>query len=408
MDILLNSNASSSFNSVMDGAENQQNPFVYRYGNSLEGVSLSGISRTFQEVQPQNTPAFNTAVDFHIPKSGILKNAWIKMKLAKDAGEHANGAIGALQLTRIQVLTSGRILAESTAEMLLNKIASQPYASRKVCEKLLNMKGDNASYAGTSILCYVPLLMSCFEGLEKAYDTNFVAPLVVRCFVDGASTHNNASDDGSQVALDSINMSLYCEFIREPAEMQQKRIQADYSDGALQRVQWNELSEFTDKTLTSGDRTIQHEMKTNNYIQEIYVYADVRTVGSLVIGQPVELTSVKLEANGQVIADFGNSEDAELLRYVGDLQADKWEYASGNGWDNQAYLQRRYKYNFGLSNDTRKVFGGASSRELSNFKVTVTVAGTTTTAHRLHVGIKFAQLESIESASGKVTTSISS
>jgi len=408
MDILLNSNASSSFNSVMDGADNQQNPFIYRYGNSLEGVSLSGISRTFQEVQPQNTPAFNTAVDFHIPKSGILKNAWIKMKLGKDAGEHANGAIGALQLTRIQILTSGRILAESTAEMLLNKIASQPYGSRKVCEKLLNMKGDNASYAGTSILCYVPLLMSCFEKLEKSYDTNFVAPLVVRAFVDGANVHNNASDDGSQPDLDSVNMSLYCEFIREPAEMQQKRIQADYSDGALQRVQWNELSEFTDKTLTSGDRTIQHELKTNNYIQELYVFADVRTVGSLVIGQPVELTSVKIEANGQVIADFGNSEDAELLRYAGDLQADKWEYASGNGWDNQAYLQRRYKYNFGLSNDTGKVFGGVSSRELSNFKVTVTVAGTTTTAHRLHVGVKFAQLESIESASGKVTTSISS
>jgi hypothetical protein len=408
MDILLNSNASSSFNSVVDGVETNQNPFVYRYAQNVEGTSLSGISRTFQEVQPQNSPAFNTAVDFHIPKSGILKNAWIKMKVAKDAGEHLNGAFGALQITRVQLLTSGRILAEQTGEMLLNKVASQPYASRKQLQALLNMKGDNASYNTASVLCYVPLLLSCFEGMEKAYDTNFVAPLVIRAFVDGASTHNNASDDGSQVALDSISMSLYCEFIREPADHQQKRIQADYSDGALQRVQWNELHEFSDKTLTSGDRQIEHEIKTNNYIQEIYVFADDRTVGSTTIGKPVELTSVKIEANGQTIADFGNSEDAKLLQFIGNLQADKWEYASGNGWDTQAYLQQRYKYSFGLSNDTRKVFGGSASRELSNFKVTVNVAGSTTTAHRLHIGIKYAQLESIESASGKVTTSISS
>tara|TARA_S200002703_G_scaffold130239_1_gene117494 strand:- start:360 stop:1586 length:1227 start_codon:yes stop_codon:yes gene_type:complete len=408
MDILLNSNASSSFNSVVDGVETNQNPFVYRYGQNLDGTTLSGISRTFQEVQPQNSPAFNTAVDFHIPKSGLLKNMFVKMKLAKDAGEKSNGAIGALQCSRIQLLTSGRILAEQTAEGLLNKISSQPYESRKVMEKMLNIQGDNDSH-GASILCYIPLLFSCVEGMEKVYDTNFVAPLVVRCFVDAGTAHNATSaDDTVAVALDSISMSLYCEFIREPAEHQQKRIQADYSDGALQRVQWNELHEFTDKTLSAGDRAMSHEIKTNNYIQEIWVFVDDRTAGTSTIGQPVKLNSVKLEANGQVIADFGNSEDAELLRYIGDLEADKWEYASGNGWDSQAYLQRRYKYSFQLSNDTRKVFGGSASRELSNFKVSVTVDGATTTAHRLHVHIKYAQLESIESASGKVTTSISS
>ena len=269
MDILLNSNASSSFNSVVDGVETNQNPFVYRYGQNLDGTTLSGISRTFQEVQPQNSPAFNTAVDFHIPKSGLLKNMFVKMKLAKDAGEKSNGAIGALQCSRIQLLTSGRILAEQTAEGLLNKISSQPYESRKVMEKMLNIQGDNDSH-GASILCYIPLLFSCVEGMEKVYDTNFVAPLVVRCFVDAGTAHNATSaDDTVAVALDSISMSLYCEFIREPAEHQQKRIQADYSDGALQRVQWNELHEFTDKTLSAGDRAMSHEIKTNNYIQEI-------------------------------------------------------------------------------------------------------------------------------------------
>ena len=141
----------------------------------------------------------------------------------------------------------------------------------------------------------------------------------------------------------------------------------------------------------------------------MYISVDLRTSGVQDQGKPVELASLKLEANGQVIADFGNAEDAKLLQFIGDLQADEWEYATGTGWDSsQVALQHIYKYSFQLTNDSRKVFGGVSSREMSNFLVTANVKTGSNATYRLNVVTVYAQLESIESASGKITTSISS
>ena len=408
MDILLNSNASSSFNSVVDGVETNQNPFVYRYAQNVEGTSLSGISRTFQEVNASNSSStFGTAVDFHIPKNGLLKNMFVKMKLTKTGSDVCNGAVGALQISRISLITSGRILAEQTGEGLLAKLASQPEDCRENIASMLNLQNTAGNYtSATSLLCYVPCLFSCVEALEKCYDTNFVAPLVLRCHVESNSKYIENSSAGAS-SFSALAMSLYCEFIREPAEHQQKRIQADYSDGALQRVQWNEMHEFSDATTRAN--AISHEIKSNNYVQEMYIYADAVADVISNSGIGLKLDTLKIEANGQVIADFGNSEDAELLRRIQDTDPDKWQFCGGSGWDaSMGPYNYRYKYNFGLSNDTRKVYGGVATRELSNFKVTVKTNDTTASATRLHVILKYAQLESIESASGKVTTSISS
>ena len=144
MDILLNSNASSSFNSIVDGVETNQNPFVYRYGNSTKGTTLSGISRTFVQINSQSSPQFNSSVDFHIPKNGILKNMWIKMKLTSAVtADKISGAIGAQQISSVQVLSNGRVLATQTSAGLLAKVASQPYGSRKALEALLGLSTTN-------------------------------------------------------------------------------------------------------------------------------------------------------------------------------------------------------------------------------------------------------------------------
>ena len=93
------------------------------------------------------------------------------------------------------------------------------------------------------------------------------------------------------------------------------------------------------------------------------------------------LDAVKIEANGQVIADFGNSEDGELLLHISDKDTDKWQFAHGNSYDTGSdALLNMYKYNFGLTTDSRKIMGVAAAQELSNFKVNVEVAGGTTTS----------------------------
>ena len=117
------------------------------------------------------------------------------------------------------------------------------------------------------------------------------------------------------------------------------------------------------------------------------------------------MARVKLEANGQTIADV----PAQFLTQY-QPSSDGYAYgeacsASSTGSD--AAIRERYRYSFSLTDDLRRAVGGASARELSNFKVTVTPAAEKTN-HKIHVVTKFMKVLSIEASNGKITSSISS
>ena len=147
----------------------------------------------------------------------------------------------------------------------------------------------------------------------------------------------------------------------------------------------------------------------------MYIYVDGgydnQQKGVKAIGKGIQLDTIKIESNGITIAEL----DGKLAGIYSDRSEDSWQMFNGSYWDTSTRADGtnyRYKYNFGLSADTRRVFGSAAFRELNNFKVTVVTNATTTTANaskgRLHVVLKYAQLESIAGESGRITTSISS
>ncbi len=419
MNPVLNSNASSALVSVLDKVDTQHNPFEYKYAKNEKGTSLASCSRSWQETTTTSSVALNSAIDFHLSKNGILNNVVIKMTLGKTGTDKVNASIGALQIREVQLLSSGRVVSSQTAESLLSLVASQPYTSKKAMEDLLKLQsgvaGSSLSSA-TSFTVYVPLLFSCFESNEKKYNLNFVEPLVLRVFTaDGGSyAMNQAGDTASSVSLSS--MSIFCEYINLPAEMEQKMIQNDFGSGEpLSRVQWNMGHEYSEVALTASQKnTVTHEIKSNNVVQEIYVYMDAgyddQQKGVKRIGAGIELENIKIESNGITIADL----DGKLFGMYGDKSEDSWAHLDGSYWDTSntpAGTGYRYKYNFGLSADTRRVFGSSAFRELNNFKViATTTAGIVAdqSKARLHVVMKYAQLESIAGESGRITTSISS
>ena len=146
----------------------------------------------------------------------------------------------------------------------------------------------------------------------------------------------------------------------------------------------------------------------------MYIYMDSgydnQQKGVKRIGSGMELSNIKIESNGITIANL----DGKLFGMYGDKSEDAWAHLAGSYWDTTSRADGtnyRYKYNFGLSADTRRVFGSAAFRELNNFKVTVTTTSGVVAEQakaRLHVCLKYAQLESIAGESGRITTSISS
>ena len=404
MDVLLNSNASSALSSVLKGAETEKNPFQYRYAQDLQGCSLSGISRTMQTIIASNTVAYSSAVDFQIPKAGLLRGLIVKVEetftgTAAGSGATAPAGTGMSIVERLELISQGRVIHSQTRESLSCVVSSQPIGSRENLSSMMNLgaytAGTLGSGAKATFTTRIPALFSCFEALQNVYDTNFVGPLTLRVHM--------ASDPFTPTTVTrKLNCSVTGEFIRESAEHQQRRLEADYGDGNLQKLMWNtEHHESEEQTIGTGGKSF--EIKTNNYIAELWVYVDQTSGSSL---QGVEMATIKLEANGQTIFE----QDAQLLLQY-QPSADGHPYGEACSGVETSFMgdaiKKRYRYSLSLSDDTRRALGGASARELSNFKVTVTPAAEKTGA-KIHVVTKFYQIVSIEAANGKITTSISS
>lgn len=420
MDAVLNSNSSSAIVSVLSNVSTDVNPFKYKYGQDLKGSSFANCSVSYQEVQPNGSKVFNSNIDFNLPKAGYLTGCVVKLTLDKDATDAVNNSIGALQISEIQLITQGKVLASQTAQGLLSLVAAMPYESRKNLEDLMLLQtgGDGTLNPGstTSNVHYVPVLFSCFESLEKAYNLNFCEPLTLRCRMASGSAYSTTAIDGDVANTMTLNdISVFCQYVRLPAEEEAKQIQGDFGqDAQNSKVQWDLVHEYSDGTLVASTSTeISHEIKHNRAVSEMYVVVDSgRGDNSNAIdnvGMGLAAVTVKFEANGQTVASL----DGKLIGAWGDYSFDEKGFSNGSYWDRTSRADGtiyRYKYNFGLSSDTSRVFGCASFRELSNPKVTVTIdsASSTQTAARLHVICKCPQLEMTSGESGRVTTSISS
>ena len=419
---LLMSSASSAMVSVLNQVDTNvhASPFAYRYAQDLKGSSFSACAKQFLEIQPNGSKVLGGIIDFPITKNGLLAGLIVKMTLNKTATFGINNSIGALQIEEMQLVTNGRVLFSQTAEGLLSLIANMPYQSRKTLEDMLLLQsgGDGTVNPGstTSNIHYVPALFSCFESMEGFLNCNFSEPLTLRLRMASANTYcaTDVDSDATQnITLGDI--TLIAQYVQLPANVEQSLIQHNFGSGEnLSTINWDLIHEFTDGTLSAGSSsTITHEVKTNRLVNEAYI---VLTSGlgdhSNVIdnvGMGLELDTIKIESNGQVIAEL----DAKVVGSLAGESFDDWGYSESSYYDRSSRADGtnyRYKFNFGLTKDTRRVFGAVSTRELNSFRFVVTTAnaGATQTAGRLHVIFKSPMLISHSAESGRITSSISS
>jgi len=295
-----------------------------------------------------------------------------------------------------------------------------PYQSRKTIENLLSLQAGSAGSSyndSTSNTFYIPALFSCFEGSESYLSTNFIEPLILRVRTSNANAYaatDATGDNSASISLSDIE--LVASYINLPANTEQAAIQQDFGDGSnLSKVAWDLVTEQTDCTLShTAFTTVTHEIKTNRVISELYfaLVNNDNDVSNHVdhAGGGIAIDSVKIESNGQVIAEL----DGKLLGNLENgFSVDDWGFSDSSFWDQASRAQGtnyRYKFNFGLTKDTRRVFGCVSTRELNSFKLIVTAKTSSENQNnaRLSVVMKSPMLLSISAESGRVTSSISS
>ena len=422
-DPVINSAQSSSMMSVLKNTSTEVSPYKYAYSQDLDGASFSALSKSVQAVQSSQSKVFNSNLDFKVPRAGYWAQGWIKLTINKTAAHGVNNSIGGLLIERIQLLTAGKVLFDMPAEALLARIADMPYNTRKAYEDaLLLADGGTGSVnlsSTTQSVHYVPLLFSIFDGCERYLNTNFCEELTVRLQVgsDTALCATTASSDVA-AALGSYDAELLCEYHRVPADAENAQIQADFGDGMnLSTIQYNYFHEFTDKTLVASTATdTTHEWKGTNLYTKWLIKLDSgrgdvsNTIDN--VGMGLALTNIKLECNGQTIMDA----PAKLLQYMNNkdhFSGSNKAFECGSPWDTSSRKDGTdgvYVINFGNSNSMKKVSGALASRELHNFKLTVSSSAQSATqvAGRLHVVGISPFIMSISAESGRISSSISS
>ena len=83
---VLNSNSSSALISAVDAVSSAKNPFEYSYASKgTLGYSHIPAHARIVSVSQATSVGFNQNCDFPILKSGLLENAYVKLKIRNES-----------------------------------------------------------------------------------------------------------------------------------------------------------------------------------------------------------------------------------------------------------------------------------------------------------------------------------
>ena len=419
---ILNSNASSALISATNAVSSITNPFIYSYGNKgqLTSSAVPAHARIVSTSQTSNI-GFSQNIDFQVLKSSFLESAFIKYTIQNNSGAEAwaNGLIGNLLLEEISLMTQGKIISHSTPFSRAARMSDAPYGRKKNLEQAYGLTAGEISIAdGASKTFYVPLGLSCFDTPANFLNTSFLEPINIRIRTAGKSQYFGSHATPSvPVDLTMTEMELIQVFRMLDSAEEQKCIQANYSEDNLVSVEYDSICENTSFTPTAGlSRVASHVITTNRSIAKLYIAVEntvnpaAAVANTEAVGKYLELETIKISANGQEVL----SVDAKFMGLcMGlDMGSGSSHNAVGNYFDTQhVHTRNIYCFDLTLVKDLSCFTGMISARELNQLKVEVTTSATTAVVaqiHNLHVAMICPQLNSVSSASGKITTSLSS
>ncbi len=423
---ILNSNSSSALISSLDSVSSNKNPYIYSYAQkgTLGAAHVPAHSRTVVVSQPTGTPNFGTNIDFPVIKADMLSNAFIKLVLENNTGAdaYANQGLLNMMVEEISLLTAGKVICSSRPFGRAALMSNKPYQVKKNLELMYNLTNGRQAIphaAGTNfVTAYIPLGFSCFDAPELNYNTSFVEPLLVRVRLAAANAYldDNAGNavNAAQVGIRTVELIQVHRSL--PADKLQKQISSNYSDTeSLVRVQPYDLVEenSTKPLAAAADQVIEHTLTTNRVMTKLFIAVEntvsqvANSIASFGEGAYLPIKNIKISGNGQNIIDC----DGDLVRYAlnADSDSSNSAFAVGNNWDASfPHNSNIYCFDLGFNKDPSHMTNALSTREISDFKVTCTLTAASATLHRLRVCLCSPFLESINSASGKISTSLSS
>jgi hypothetical protein len=426
---ILNSNASSALIASMGQVSSTKNPYIYSFSQkgTLSACNVPSHSRTVVVSAPTTSIAFGQNIDFGVIRAGMWDLGFLKMVVKNNSTAACAISHAAMNLyvEEIQLLTAGKVITSNKPFYRACVMSSKPYTIKKNLEDCYALVGNGDKKVLAIVAeqtAYIPLSFSHFDFPEAAINSSFVESLTIRVRLAQANAFcdDNATNGGAAVNLSLQSLELVQVHRLLPSDLEQKQISQNYSDtDSLVSVQFDAVEESTTKNPAAAavSQVFKHEINTNRTIRKLYFALEDTGVANATSiaanngpGKYLELSKIALRANGQVIFDI----DAPMLQkcFLQDVDSANSPYACGNGFDGAvAHTKNIYEWDFGSGRDMSHITNQISARELSNFEVTVTSSSTAALSDRpynLRVCAISSQLQSVSSASGKISTSLSS
>ena len=407
MNAVLNSNSSSAIVSAIDSVK-PYNPFVYSLGkkSQIQGGNVPAHARTSVRSNPQSTPAFNTATDFKIIRGGMLENCILRLEFAvANAEVVVSGTFFNDICERIQLISSGRVIQETTAFGRMCLLSSRPKDVRDNYTDLMQLTNGDKALAVGSYVAYIPCMFSHFESPELHLNDLFCEPLMVRLRLAGVADFMLSSDTASNMTITASGVYLQQIHRTLPSALEQSQIAENFGDQeALIRVQNEFVVESTTTSLSSATE-LSHTVDSNRAPTRIYIAVDdVADAEDTSLHR--ELSDITITGNGQEIIKL----DGDMLKFglVPAMDLPNAPYGAGGGNDTLPAISNIYCFSLGYTTDNSHYTNLNSLREINSYKVVVNLASAASGNHRLRVALQCPVLESISASSGKITTSLSS
>jgi len=355
----------------------------------------------------------------------MIENCFLVIKITNNTGAAAevNGQYGNVIVSECQLISAGKVLTSHTPFTRSCLMSRKPYQVKKNLEKMFGFHGGSTPQAvanGATGTYYVPLMFSHFDLPSLNINSNFYENLNVRVRLCSA---NRYSSDGqganaAPVAFQLNDVKLVQVHRLLPSQLEQKQISVNFGGDqeSLVKVQNDCIGESSVSAAGAiqigANQTLSHTLTTNRCISKLFIAVEDtgydNNIDAMADGKYLHIDNIKIVGSGQTIID--QPADLIAMGCGQDIDCPNSSFAVGNYFDTAfPHTQNIYCYQFCMNEDTSgHNTGMLSTREVNALTVSVQFTSAAARPHRIRVGFVSPLLSSINAASGKISTSLSS
>lgn len=289
----------------------------------LYDVSPSPAPNAFTNVriQSRQVPAFNTDLEFMIPRSGLLQIAYLKIRLSGVVNQVTSFVAGGgiyLINEKVDLVTKSLVLERNYTNMIMKRINGMSTENRDAyltaSKSGIALLTNNDLSVSDEGQIFIPLFFTAFENPNVFIDTRFWENLVIK-FKTCVSIDSILSNVGAVNNPGIVSAELCCSY-RNPIQYAYEKLQNEnFSLVAPLSLLWSNQEKetpFPISTNGNNNQTIKSTMKLS-VKKLVHSTTLILSKSTALGGDFISIKHIKLSAQGTTLFEADGLELQVML-----------------------------------------------------------------------------------------------